>query len=185
MLRRRRLLAGAPIALGAALGTASLGLTLAGAPMSVRAHALRDWPPSKIVPPLRLPRLDGGEWDLAAQRGHPVLVNFWASWCEPCRDEMPSLALLAQRHEADGLVLMTVNHQEGEAPIRRFLDRIGLADLPVLLDRDGRAAQAWTPRVFPTTLLIDAQGRPRRQVIGEVDWGGAEPRAWVRELLAR
>lgn len=166
-----------------ALLVAGCASGLATAVSPAWAHALRDWPPGKKVPPLRLPRLGGGEWDLAAQRGRPLLINFWASWCEPCRDEMPSLALTAQRHEAEGLQLMTVNHQEGEAPIRRFLERIGLEDLPVLLDRDGRASQAWTPRVFPTTLLVDAQGLPRRQVIGEVDWGGAEARGWVRELL--
>lgn len=134
------------------------------------------------MPALRLPRLDGGPWDLAAQRGHPVVVSFWASWCEPCRDEMPSLALMAQRHAADGLLLVTVNYQEGERPIRGFLRALEL-DLPVLLDRDGACTAAWTPRVFPTTVLIDALGRPRQRVVGEVDWGAAEPRRWVLDLL--
>lgn len=147
-----------------------------------RAHQLRPWPAGRAVPAMRLPMLGGGTWDLAQHRGHAVVASFWASWCEPCRDEMPSLALMAQRHAADGLVLVTVNYQEGERPIRGFLGKLDL-DLPVLLDRDGACAAAWTPRVFPTTVLIDASGRPRQVVVGEVDWGAAEPRRWISDLL--
>lgn len=146
------------------------------------AHELRAWPPQRRAPPLQLPLLEGGAWDLAAQRGRPQVVNFWASWCEPCRDEMPSLALMARRHEDQGLGVVTVNYQEGERSIRRFLEHTGV-DLPVLLDRDGMATQAWTPRLFPSTVLIDGRGQPRQLVLGEVDWGGEAARRWIAALL--
>ena len=80
------------------------------------------------------------------------------------------------------MVVLTINYQESEPGIRRFLERVPLG-LPVLLDRDGSATKAWTPRVFPTTVLIDRNGHPRQQVVGAVDWAGAEARQWVAELL--
>src|SRR5262245_22516137 len=141
-----------------------------------RAHQLRPWTATHPAPPLSLDDLNGKTWDLSALQGRAVLLNFWATWCEPCREEMPSLDALAQRHRGS-LVVLTVNYQESEPGIRRFLERVPLA-LPVLLDRDGSATKAWTPRVFPTTVLIDRSGRPRHQVVGAVDWTGSEARQW-------
>jgi thiol-disulfide isomerase/thioredoxin len=146
-----------------------------------RAHQLRPW--TRAAPPLALNDLDGKPWQLSALQGRAVLLNFWATWCEPCREEMPSLQALARRHEADSLLVLMVNYRESEPGIRRFLERTPLA-LPVLLDSDGSAARAWTQRVFPTTVLIDRSGQPRHQVVGAVDWNGDEARQWVRELLA-
>jgi thiol-disulfide isomerase/thioredoxin len=151
-------------------------LAMAGA---ARAHQVRPW--TRAVPPLLLNDLDGKPWDLSALQGRAVLLNFWATWCEPCREEMPSLQALARRHEPDTLVLM-VNYRESAPGIRRFLERTPLA-LPVLLDSDGRAAHAWTSRVFPTTVLIDRSGKPRHEVVGAVDWSGDEARQWLRDLL--
>jgi thiol-disulfide isomerase/thioredoxin len=145
-----------------------------------RAHQLRPW--TRSAPPFALNDLDGKAWQLSALQGRAVLLNFWATWCEPCREEMPSLQALAKRHEADSLLVLMVNYRESEPGIRRFLEHTPLA-LPVLLDSDGSAARAWTPRVFPTTVLIDRSGRPRHQVVGAVDWNGDEARQWVRELL--
>ncbi len=144
------------------------------------AYQVRPW--SGAVPPLMLHDLHGKPWDLAALHGRPVLLNFWATWCEPCREEMPSLQALARRHDSDALAVLMVNYRESESTIRRFLERTPLA-LPVLLDRDGSAARAWTSRVFPTTVLIDRSGRPRHQVVGAVDWAGDDARQWPRELL--
>jgi thiol-disulfide isomerase/thioredoxin len=146
-----------------------------------RAHQLRPW--TRAAPPLALNDLDGKVWQLSALQGRAVMLNFWATWCEPCREEMPSLQALAKRHEADSLLVLMVNYRESEPGIRRFLEHTPLA-MPVLLDSDGSAARAWTPRVFPTTVLIDRSGRPRHQVVGAVDWNGDEARQWVRELLA-
>ncbi|HEX6720031.1 MAG TPA: TlpA disulfide reductase family protein, partial [Burkholderiaceae bacterium] len=143
------------------------------------AYQVRPW--TGAAPPLALNDLQGKPWDLAALHGRAVLLNFWATWCEPCREEMPSLQALARRHESDALAVLMVNYRESEASIRRFLERTPLA-LPVLLDRDGGAARDWTSRVFPPTVLIDRSGRPRHQVVGAVDWAGDAARQWVREL---
>ena len=125
--------------------------------------------------------MDGKAWTLAAVRGQVVVLNFWASWCEPCRAEMPSLELLATRHERDGLTVLSVNYQEALTVIKRFLDVLPFS-LPILLDRDGAATAAWTPRVFPTTVLIDRGGTPRTQVLGDLDWLGTEARALIEPL---
>ena len=147
------------------------------------AHVVRAWPPGKPVPPLALTDLDGKAWALSTLKRRPVVLNFWASWCEPCRAEMPSLELLATRHERAGLVVLAVNYQEPVRKIRQFLDALPFS-LPILLDVDGDAAAAWTPRVFPTTVLIDRNGTPRQSVIGELDWMGATAAALIEPLLA-
>ena len=153
-------------------------------PVAARAaHTVRPWPTGRPTPALALTDMDGKAWTLAALKGHPVLLNFWASWCEPCRAEMPSLELLATRHERAGLVILAVNYQEAAPTIKRFLETLPFS-LPILLDRDGDAASAWTPRVFPTTVLIDRGGNPRSSVIGELDWMGETARALVEPLLA-
>jgi thiol-disulfide isomerase/thioredoxin len=145
------------------------------------AYQVRPW--TQPTPPLVLSDLNGKTWDLAALQGRAVLLNFWATWCDPCREEMPSLEALAKRHEADSLTVLMVNYRESAPSIKRFLERVPLR-LPVLLDSDGSAARAWTSRVFPTTVLIDRTGRPRHQVVGAVDWQGDEARQWLRDLLA-
>jgi len=148
------------------------------------AHVVRPWPASKPAPALSLTDLDGKAWSLAALKGHPVVLNFWASWCEPCRAEMPSLELLATRHERAGLVVLAVNYKEPLPKIHRFLEVLPFS-LPILLDRDGDAASAWTPRVFPTTVLIDRSGNARSSVIGELDWMDGAARELVEPLLTQ
>ena len=147
------------------------------------AYLVRPWPEGKVAPALGLVDMDGKPWSLAALKGQPVLLNFWASWCEPCRAEMPSLELLATRHERAGLAVLAVNYQEDTPKIKRFLDVLPFS-LPILLDKDGAATGAWTQRVFPTTVLIDRFGAPRSSVIGELDWMGPVARDLLHPLLA-
>jgi thiol-disulfide isomerase/thioredoxin len=168
-------------ALGVSLATCAV-LALPG--LARAAHMVRPWPADRPAPALGLSDLDGKTWNLADIKGRPVLLNFWATWCGPCRAEMPSLELLATRFEAAGLVVLSVNYKEPVATIRRFLEALPFT-LPILLDRDGDVASAWTPRMFPTTVLIDRSGAPRSSVIGELDWMGGDARALVEPLLAR
>ena len=119
---------------------------------------------------------------LAALRGQVVVLNFWASWCEPCRAEMPSLELMAERHKGDRLQVLAVNFRETDGTIRRFLEQTDFS-LPILRDADGAAARAWQVRIFPSTVVIGRDGRAAFTVVGEVDWGGAEARAWIAPLL--
>ena len=144
-------------------------------------YELRPW--VGAAPALRLTDIDGQPWDLAALQGRVVLLNFWATWCEPCRAEMPSLDLLARRHEADGLTVLAINFKETARTIRRFLERVPLA-LPVLLDQDGAVTRAWQTRIFPSTVLVDRGGRPRGVVMGEMDWTGDAAQALLQPLLA-
>lgn len=165
-----------------------LGLSLAAAATAAvpglarAAYMVRPWPEGKAAPPLELTDLDGKAWALPALKGRPVMLNFWASWCEPCRAEMPSLELVATRHERAGLLVLAVNYKEAAPVIKRFLDQRPVS-LPILLDRDGSAAAAWTPRVFPTTVLIDRHGTPRHSVLGDLDWMGAAARELIEPLL--
>ena len=164
-------------------GLASVGFGLAA--LKARgAYMVKPWGAGRPVPKLELNDLSGRPWSLAALRGQPVVMNFWATWCEPCRSEMPSLELMAQRHEKDGVVVLAVNYQEPITAIKRFLDT-QLVTLPILLDRDGEATTAWTPRVFPTTVLVDRQGQPQSLVLGEMDWGSDEARRLVQGLIDR
>jgi thiol-disulfide isomerase/thioredoxin len=165
--------------LGLSLATAA-ALALPGAARA--AYLLRAWPEGKVAPAFALTDLDGKTWNLAALKGQPVMLNFWASWCEPCRAEMPSLELVATRHERAGLVVLAVNYQEAAPAIKRFLDVLPFS-LPILLDRDGAATAAWTPRVFPTTVLIDRGGTPRHSVLGDLDWMGPVARDLIEPLL--
>lgn len=142
----------------------------------------RRWPRGRATPALALPTLDGPPWSLAAQRGSPVLLNFWASWCEPCRSEMPALELLAARHEADGLQVVTVNYRETDAALARFFAATPV-DLPILRDRDGAAARAFGVSIFPTTVAIARNGRAAFSVVGEADWAASPARQWVAALL--
>ncbi len=142
----------------------------------------RPWPAGRATPPLDLPLEGGGRWRLAEQRGQVVLANFWASWCEPCRAEMPSLELLEQRHEADRLQVLAINFRETDAAVRRYVEQSALS-LRVARDVDGAAAKAYGVRVFPSTIAYGRDGRARFTVTGEVDWGSAAARRWIAALL--
>jgi thiol-disulfide isomerase/thioredoxin len=132
--------------------------------------------------PLDLLDTTGKRWRVADLQGRPVLINFWASWCEPCRAEMPSLQQLADLYGPDKLLVLAINFKETPARAIRFAQSTGVT-LPVLLDGDGRLAQQWGVKVFPTTLLIDGRGKPRSRVQGEVDWTGKAAEKLVDGLM--
>jgi thiol-disulfide isomerase/thioredoxin len=134
------------------------------------------------TPALALQDLKGRLHRLEDYRGKVVLVNFWATWCEPCRDEMPSIERLRRSLEGEPFVVLAVNLAEPASRIERFLAGTPVG-FPVLLDRDTQTARSWNARILPATYLVDAAGRVRYLHLGELDWAGETARARVRELL--
>lgn len=144
--------------------------------------ALRPWPAQQATPPLRLSALDGKPWSLDQLRGKVVVVNFWASWCGPCVDELPVLNALARRDPAR-VAVVGVNYKEPLDSIERFAGAHPFA-YPLLRDRSGAAFKAWTSGVMPTTILVDRQGHARWRSVGEIGAGDNRLQAAVAALLA-
>jgi thiol-disulfide isomerase/thioredoxin len=154
---------------------------------SLQARAVDDarwlpWPDARPTPALRLPDLQDRPWDLAQEQGAPVLVNFWATWCEPCRAEMKSFETLEQQFKARRLKVVAVNFKEGREPVQRFRDANALK-LAFARDSYGDAARAWGVTIFPTTFVINPAGRAVLRIEGEVDWGQAANQKRLQAFL--
>jgi thiol-disulfide isomerase/thioredoxin len=132
--------------------------------------------------PLALKDPAGAPHALADYRGKVVLVNFWATWCDPCREEMPSMQRLKERLSDRRLAILAVNYGESQERVAEFQQRVPL-DLQMLLDPGQETARAWKVRILPMSFLLDAEGRVRYSVIGEIDWESPEAVNTVRRLL--
>ncbi len=139
--------------------------------------------PNSPAPNVSLPALDGGSLVLAEERGKVVLLNFWDTWCIPCRTEMPELQALADDLQGESFALLTIDLQEDAGTIALFRRELGLR-LPVLLDADGDVTRSYGVRALPATFLIDRNGILRQQRLGPLSPGGVEiawSRAWIAE----
>jgi thiol-disulfide isomerase/thioredoxin len=145
---------------------------------------LEVWTGPNPAPPIALKTLDGQPFQLQQLRGKVVLVNFWATWCEPCVEEMPSLQKLRTRLQGAPFEVVAVNHQEGEARIRGFLKKVPL-DFPIVRDTDGDVTRAWHARLFPSSYLVDAEGKIRYVLAGATDWSAPATVKKVEALLPR
>lgn len=118
------------------------------------------------LPGLELVDLDGRPISLAQWHGQRLLINFWATWCPPCRAEMPALEALYQANKDDGFVVVAVNSGEGAEAVRQFVEEYGLT-FPVLLDPQGAAQDRLGIRYLPTSIFVDSRGVMRSR------WQGA------------
>jgi peroxiredoxin len=134
------------------------------------------------APALELADLEGKKHRLRDYRGSAVLVNFWATWCVPCREEMPSIERLRASLEGRRFVVLAVNLAEPESRIRKFLEAVPVG-FPVLLDRDANASKAWQARVLPATFIVGPDGAIRYRHVGELDWSKPEVREAILALL--
>lgn len=155
---------------------------IAAAAVVVQAHGaqLAPWT-GDAPPPLELEDIAGKRHALADYAGKVVLVNFWATWCEPCRAEMPSMERLRQRYPQSAFSILAVNVDEPEQRIRAFLERTALG-FTVLADPGMRVTRAWSARVLPSSFLIGRDGRIRYSVRGDLDWS-SEPIVRVVDAL--
>ena len=138
--------------------------------------------PATRAPALELADLEGRTHKLADYRGKVVLVNFWATWCEPCREEMPSIERLRASLAGRPFAVLAVNLAEPESRIRKFLDAMPLG-FAVLLDRDAKAARAWQAKMLPATYIVGPDGVIRFQHRGELDWSKPEVRRQIAALM--
>jgi thiol-disulfide isomerase/thioredoxin len=127
--------------------------------------------------------LKGETVSLSSFHGKVVFLNFWATWCGPCRSEMPSMEKLHQAFSEDGLEIVAVNLMEGEKAVQRFMDDNKLT-FTVLLDSNGRVGSMYGARAIPTTYIIDRDGYILAGMAGSRDWYSPEAIALFKELLA-
>jgi len=120
-----------------------------------------------MAPDFTLDLLGGGQVKLSDLRGKPVMVNLWASWCPPCRAEMPAIEKVYRDYKDLGLVVLGVNttNQDSEADAAAFVHEYGLT-FPIPLDRDGSVSVRYALRGLPTTFFIDRKGIIRSVVVG-------------------
>jgi len=121
------------------------------------------------TPELKLDSIDGEAYDLATTGGHWRFVHFWASWCGPCRREMPSIQRMISALEDSDLEFVIVNTAETEDDVFTFLGIVA-PDLVPLMDSDGLVTQAWQPRGLPSTFLVDPSGNIQYRALGGRDW---------------
>ena len=131
------------------------GVLAAGAGLTGAAVA-----PATLAPDFTLRSVDGPNLRLTEQRGRVVLVNFWATWCGPCRQEMPQLNRLYEKYRASGFVLLGVNVDDDTRTAVGVAAKLGLK-FPVLLDTDKKVSQLYDMSAMPATVLIDKDGRVR------------------------
>jgi thiol-disulfide isomerase/thioredoxin len=126
--------------------------------------------------------VDGEKFELEDARGNWVFLHFWASWCGPCRQEMPAIQQLADALTADSFQIVMINTAEDEDTIFEFLASIGV-ELNSLMDADGQVTERWKPRGLPTTFLISPKGEIKYQAIGGRDWSNSEYINFIRQLI--
>jgi len=149
------------------------------------SHSLTRQAP-KPAPALKLKDLDGQPYDLAQLKGKVVLINFWATWCPPCRREMPSMERLSQTLKGEAFSVLAVDVGENADTIETFTGQLDTTlTFPILLDTRSRTMQAWKVAGLPTTFLVDKRGRIVASAIGGREFDHPELIQAIRELLRK
>ncbi len=134
------------------------------------------------APNFSLQDIDGDKFQLHDTRGRWVFLHFWASWCGPCRKEMPEIQYLAEIMPAEKFQIVMVNTAEDEDVIFEFMATLGI-ELNSLMDIDGEVTEVWKPRGLPTTFLINPKGEIKYQAVGGRDWNKKEYIRFLETLM--
>jgi thiol-disulfide isomerase/thioredoxin len=161
-------LKGPLLLLGGLLVGVLLGILVLISNPSAEKGTSRKLPPTvgSPVSDFTLPVLGGGSLKLSTLKGRPVVINFWATWCQPCKQEMPLLQQYVRKYP-DRFALIGVDFQEEAGVVQPFVESLGLT-FPILLDKTGIAADLYFVRNFPTTFFVDAGGVLRAQHVGQL-----------------
>jgi thiol-disulfide isomerase/thioredoxin len=142
-------------------------------PASATAAELQRWSGGG-QPAFSLPTIGGAAAALEAARGHVVLVHFFATWCEPCREELPALNRLAAR-AGGNVTVLAIAVADADRSVQRFFATTPV-DFPIMLDRDRAVAKAWNVATLPTTFVLDPDLRPRFVVETDYAWDSLDPK---------
>ena len=132
----------------------------------------------------KLPARGGGEIDLSSLRGKTVLVNFWATWCPPCREEMPSLSRLAQSFDPQSFEVVTVSVDDGWEPVEKFL-AAPRTPYRVALDEGAKVSRTYGTTKYPESYLVDRDGKLRLKFVGPRNWTDPNVATLLQEFGAR
>jgi thiol-disulfide isomerase/thioredoxin len=136
-----------------------------------------------LAPNFRLTNLHGEDISMAGLAGKVLFINFWATWCGPCKAEMPSMELLYHDYKNKGLEMLAVSSDmEGESVVQPFVQKLGLS-YPILLDPDFRVDDKYLIQSVPTTILVDKNGVITHRIVGAMNWDSPESRDLIEKLL--
>ncbi len=134
-----------------------------------------------MAPDFSLPDMDGQQHKLSDFHGKTVIVNFWATWCPPCRAELPSMNRAWAKVKKDGIVMIAINVGEDEDTIFSFMGDYPI-DFLMLLDQSSKVTQHWPIKGLPTTYVIDPQGHLYYRAIGSRKWDASKLLDQVRAI---
>ena len=134
------------------------------------------------APDLVLKDIDGDTFDLSQSRGKWIFTHFWASWCGPCRKEMPTIQAIADEFKDSGLSIVLINTSEDEDTVFDFLSTVA-PDMNTLLDSDGKVTEQWQPRGLPPTYFVDPEGKLRYIALGGRPWDKGEYLEFLKGLI--
>ena len=169
----------------------SLGIALiyactaqAALPLPEMSHSFTPLKSAKPAIDFTLPNLDGKPVKLSDYRGKVVLVNFWATWCPPCRREMPSMERLSQRFKDQPFVILAINQQEDADQVFAFTGQLDPAPtFPILFDHNSTVAHDWSVLGLPASFIVNKQGRVVYRAMGGRDFDHPEIEQTIRTLL--
>lgn len=136
-----------------------------------------------LAPDFVMKNLRGGTASLSQHRGKVVLINFWATWCGPCKMEMPSMEALYRSYSRNDFEILAVSIDTlGEPPVRLFVEDFGFT-FPVLMDEQFEVNDQYRVRVVPTSILVDRKGVVTERFLGAKDWNNQESRDVIEKLI--
>ncbi len=162
---------------------AALGLTLVfSAGFILMRDTIGKKSPYPQARPFTVPTPDGRQLGPQQYRGQVVLVNFWASYCIPCADEMPSLERAYRKYQPQGLAVLAVSIDDAMPQVTAFGQKYALS-FPVALDASKAVAHSWGTQKVPETYVIARNGEVRARIMGAIDWDAPDVRRMLEDLL--
>lgn len=140
---------------------------------------------NKMLPSLNLEDLKGNKVDLKTFKGKVIFLNFWATWCGPCKEEMPSMEALYQQFKNRNFIFLSISvDYEGSKPVREYIQKNGYT-FPVLVDQKSETLDIFEVTRIPTTFFIDKQGKLLEKAIGPRNWTSPEIVSYLTQLLSQ